>query len=1700
VGDGLGGFLKEVGDFGRNLPIVGTYIGLAVGERDPEHSHTSQLVEEHFLKPGSVPVERLMHGLNWTYDNAISQPLSTAILMGSSSGEQDFGKIFSGSEWAKAWRAANHISPGQAFAARAYSQAEQLTGQEYGPASAQELIEGKPLYATPAQSYLPAGWDELSEDEQQELLKGAGMPVIGNRTVERLRRDNAMFSFSSGASDFAARWWLDPAVLAGKGIGAARRKYVVTPRPQGGWTSGDIDSMMASSRMAKVQGFIWANKDNPQLINNLSMFKKSALGPRAGSIISKLQSPEEVGLFLRTTLGDVAARAQLKEANAAAELRMAQVDERLSTLELEALPRVRAQANPAAEAMITARMDELRALHQADDDLVARYDATLAHYAELDALNLTRYSPSRAYTRTANQRLFRTGPALGTVSSGGTAAKAPGLAKTRIYANDMFGSSATFIRSFAESHPNGLIAIDDLHPEAIDELRGHIARIPGIGPDIRGDMLNRYLATTTEGERMQLLEEIQGMGVTKVAEKHGFTYDEGMALYREYRANITHGQEELRRYSAANFADEKQSVDIFAGADGRLKIHPNMVTKLANDHVMIDLTMLDKTLARHASALKALRTSKVGNPDWIVDGLDYVSHLWKFAQLFRLGYIPRVLGDDLLGQMARLGAAAMAARAGYGMKNLATNLFHWKRASHYEGAEAVAREGLKFADEEIKALQPELDRITTSLERANAVYRADLGKAKARATKARNRLQTMSPAQPGQQVSSITSGAWQAAQRLRTGNYPDWMIESLLKTKHGLGQQDIADVISHLNAGTTPAFAGSVVSAAKYKAMEQLAAKLDQQVTAAERRLATHSPARRDRLAVLTEQMDELMAGREAQLAAADAAKALKERGFRQSSQLDKTVSVGGIKLPPALAGEQGEYYMKMISADDSLRTLLQRNQQLIHSNLQRAGSTKAAAPISYPGTEKTFVEAWHKAINHQIMQDQLALQAVKGASIDDMAKWLTSTPAGRAYRKRLGIKYSTPDRIAAAVWHEIDEYMPAGSGIREAALKGEADMDYLTNMAKTGVYPQYVHSSQLGEALAGSNAASRSMDRVMDWFYKWAASIPADRMSRHPLFNQLYEGHARTLVSQELKQGATVAQKDADRIAETARRLALKDTRKLVFDIAHRSDAAAGLRFMSPFFAATTESWQRWARIIADRPQTVGYASMFFNAPISAGWMQDRDGNKINRDGTVTTTDESGKLVQRFVPKGERMIIARVPKFLVTSDVGKALGMDSLDNQLKNWKVSQDSLHMITQGDPWFNPGTGPVVSIPASLLVKDKPKQAEMLRHLGVLPFGPTPGGFGDTVLQQGLPLYARNFLSAWDTSDERYQRVKLQIMQRAAYEHANFGKPMPSAQEIADMTRNYWLFSATTAFIQPAATTKVDKYQFYRDQYNNLRRRNPLTADEEFLSRFGESYFVFAQATTENEGGIPATKKAVELSQKYADIIGQNPELAALIVGPEGHGPFSPEAYSYQLSVPLVPGGAEMQRTRMSADEAMAENQRRLGWAKFTQLRNAVTAQLHSAGFNSFEDEGAEQFKAMRGAISRLLGDPLLPNGEENPYYNEEWSKDFYTIDPRRYDRLIPGLTAVANSELAKLKSRSDLRRLQEYLSYRRAMTTLLAQRDAAGGSAALKAKSNSDLATIWGRIVDGLVESDTNFGDLYHRYLSRDLGIDLELEEA
>jgi hypothetical protein len=1636
----------------------------------------------------NLGIESTMSGMRWLYSNGVSQPIATAALvnkLGRRNNNDPWGfdkDFFSAKSWTDSWHAANHISPGQALT--------------LNPDEAKAAINSPLLYYKPPESYLPPGFDKLPDDQQQQLLKQAGMPAVGNAFIEKQRGNNAWFKYGTGAIDFSSATFLDPTANAVGVAGKVRRLSQVKEMPKGGWDGAQIDHLVNQSQMQKLMNGIWLNKDNPQLINNTALAQHSGMGPRFGAIVSKLQDPDELNLFIRTGMGDMRAMDELSMRNAEAALRLRSDTTRLSGLDLM---RTRYSSMPAMQNLIDVETNRISQQIGSDRSLIDRYtsivgdaDAGIPSAAnQIDALHVSKWSMQRAMDKTAAQNAYRAGPARGVggrtkpvldengnpvldeagkprvLSAGRPVTIQPGqpfitkasytptpidtgYLKTQLWgAGDYFSGPVTLVRSLKNFHPNGYMRVDVLDKDSLNELRGHLARIPGIKESTRADILNKYLKTDTEAQRLDLLEDVGRLGAAKVAQKYGLKPEDGEEFYRKHQTMRLGELDNMQRYSAALRSPDDVAagmplhVDEFTIDGGKVKLSPFTVTRLANGHTFQDLDALGKVLARHGSKFDTLRTAMGTSRDAMEGFADYSSYLWKATTLFRLGYIPRVLGDDLASQWARAGTAAMALRGARGVKNAFHNIALSVTRPALEAREANARAGVGVAAEEMADLAPQIRKLEGRFATENAARTRDVALSAQRLQRAEARLANLDPAATPAQRNAL---------------------QTFVQGKR--------NEVARANAR-----AGSEVWPGKAADLQRL-----------------------------KDQHDFLSRYHDLGTRAADdyATQQLKVRQGTQAVEIDGKV------FPAAFGGREGEYYHALTSADESVGNIFATNKQLMQGNLERSFN-HGAKPISAAQDEIEHAKAWTHAINNVIMQDPLQRMMVQGRinSTEEAVRWMETTPAGLAYRKRLP-KYLNDEDIAQSQRYEIDQYMHLPEIRMKALEEGGVSPDFLKQAAPDIIDRPDVHIGQVGQSQLHH---ANTLDRVIEKWYRFAATQPANKMSRHPLFNQFYEGHLKKITNQRKLQGQrdfTVG--DVNAIAHASRQLALRDMRGLVFDIAHRSDAAAALRYISPFFSATAESFQRWGRVIADKPQIVGYAGNWYNAPAYNGAMQDLDGNTVNADGNTYipiyplkadgSPDYTKKpqVVKRQVPKSERYIVTRVPKWFAESPLGAAFNVQQAGGKLA---LSQNSMDMVTQGDPWFNPGVGPIVQIPVNELVKDKPRAAEMAREFGVLPFGVQGGGtFGDSPIgraaNMATPAQFRNFLTAFDTSDTRYQQIKLQIMQKAIFEHEELGKPMLSAQQIADKTRNYWLFSASSSFLQPVATQRKDPYQFYRDQYNGLRNQNPLTADDQFLERYGESYFIFAQEISKSVGVQP-TMKAIGLARKYSKEIEKNPDLAALVIGPEGNGPFSPEAYQYELNNPLTPGGAEMMRTKMSADDAMKENQRRLGWAKYTAKMNTVTASLHKAGFASFADAGAEDFADQKKAWTSLYAEPLYPDGTPNPYYNAEWSKDFFTTDQRKYERLIPGLTQIANSDLAKLPARSDLRMLQQYLGGRKALLGQLNTLKAANEPHTLAAAANVDLKNQWISFVDGLVEADTRFGDLYHRYLARDMGVDAE-EEA
>jgi hypothetical protein len=256
------------------------------------------------------------------------------------------------------------------------------------------------------------------------------------------------------------------------------------------------------------------------------------------------------------------------------------------------------------------------------------------------------------------------------------------------------------------------------------------------------------------------------------------------------------------------------------------------------------------------------------------------------------------------------------------------------------------------------------------------------------------------------------------------------------------------------------------------------------------------------------------------------------------------------------------------------------------------------------------------------------------------------------------------------------------------------------------------------------------------------------------------------------------------------------------------------------------------------------------------------------------------------------------------------------------------------------------------------------------------------------------------------------------------------------------------------------------------------------------------------SKNNTGLRPTEEAVKMGKHYQDLINRvGPEYAALIVGHEGEGKFSGGAYYYQKTHATDVASTATDRTQMGARESFKEAQLARGWRQYGSFRDAKYAELIERGLTTFDDPGAEDLKEDMEIIELMLTERYMPDGTINPDYNEEWEKEFNTLDKGKYDRTAGDLWEVVNDPEIWAKAvnpdgtfgiRSEIASLRTYLGYRRAMQIQLFERNAAGGSDDMTAQSNSDLKASWDALVVRLIEQDTRFSALHSRWFATDMG--------
>jgi len=805
------------------------------------------------------------------------------------------------------------------------------------------------------------------------------------------------------------------------------------------------------------------------------------------------------------------------------------------------------------------------------------------------------------------------------------------------------------------------------------------------------------------------------------------------------------------------------------------------------------------------------------------------------------------------------------------------------------------------------------------------------------------------------------------------------------------------------------------------------------------------------------------------------------------------TINYRGQEIPEAFNPNwDGHIPRNQITSHDAFKAMYARSESVDRNRIIASGSWTTVTP-----SDPHHMDSWLHALNYHFGNDAAFQKAASDATGDNLRNWL-KTPAGKEHMADMGHWNRDRDRFINNVYHTLDQYLPTGTGLRDKLASGEkiTKADLQTAMRPED-YPA-VHGEELIPLTRkGKYSATRLTDRILEWGYQKSSTIPNDIMARQPIYLRAQEARMKQFVDQEIGYRQAVGKDDKldpetiNDLLKKSDKAARKDISQVVYD-PERTEASQALRFMTPFFSAYQDGLSRWGGLLAESPELAGTASRVYNAPVAANMVTDQQGNPVGEDGKVAIIDPTTgkKIGERFVPISDRTLHLRLP-----TDTKNAQNFGRLDGGVP---LSMSSMNTIIPGDPWWNPGSGPLVQVAGSELGKKFPKFGDFLEYTKTLPYGPSQDWYDPLLPQQWKKAW--DAYSAGDVGNDNYQQALLMTVQKQNADYAN-GGPAPDLKRAEKEAKQFMYFDALASFVSPVSAKRTPlsgtPYQFFADQYKQMQQVDPKNAKLNFYKQYGDQLFSFT-ASLSKSVGVQATIPAEWAAEKYGKYLSVDPSLAGLAVGDVyNQGKFSNSVYRKQMDEYV--NGVRL-REKLSAVDALKQNQIDLGWQKYGKYSNQIDAQLLRAGFHSYSQAGAEPLQQIRTQVIQQMA-------QDNPL----WYQDFGTTSVTKMPVRIEMMKAmVSDPELQKDPLRQmDLRPLATYLQLRDQLKSQLTQRGASklsfgpgiGDTNSPDAQSAINaLGAPYGQNVDignelravqlYLVNNSTQFADVFHRYLEND----------
>jgi hypothetical protein len=591
----------------------------------------------------------------------------------------------------------------------------------------------------------------------------------------------------------------------------------------------------------------------------------------------------------------------------------------------------------------------------------------------------------------------------------------------------------------------------------------------------------------------------------------------------------------------------------------------------------------------------------------------------------------------------------------------------------------------------------------------------------------------------------------------------------------------------------------------------------------------------------------------------------------------------------------------------------------------------------------------------------------------------------------------------------------------------------------------------------------------------RFLGSLPEDTFARHPLVSGIYERQLKLSMAKMAAAKGTEAltADEINRAVASSREWARQEAERTLFTIVRRTGASSSrtMKLLFPFYAAYENTLKRWGGMIAENPSIAANVSRDISQVLGGQDVVDKDGNRVTDATKISGSDN---------------LIVRVPQGFINSL--PAGWRDVANNAFKQVQIPLSSLDVITQGQPG-NPGWGPFATLPAYMILKDRPEAEQALS-----PF--FPAGQPQSAADIFLPSVLRRLKTAYG-NDGLYVRTFNQMLRYETYNY-NQGKrtDAPTMEEIAGKTRKFFLLRALQSITLPVSVSP--ELDFYAQQYRQFQNlypphQDPATgkmvygeADAKFLQQYPD-FFSATISLSKNPGGIEPSVATVQNLKKFSNLMSVaqaqgDPELMGFLANDgDGKYTFSQAAYQWMYSHGSIPGAANTYLQNRNPDELVRDSNIKQGWTEYQSLMSQI-----------------DSFKIANNIVSDK--DPLMKTinaakklwVEQMKTSNQDWYGAYISPDRGKYMRRASILEQAINDPkwMKQNGDRPVIKNVALYLDYRKQLAAVLAARKASGGSGDISANQNADVAYVLDKVRTQLSAENVEFGDFINRYFPND----------